>query len=73
MEKPCSPWQKPLPKPEKIQQGTYTRPEYGSTLSTSLRGGVSMFKSKERQRDKTHQNSRSAQKPEQCMRRRVFA
>jgi len=41
----CWPWQNPLPKPEKIWQDTYTRPNYGSMLSSSLQGGVPMFKS----------------------------
>jgi len=43
----CWPWQNPLPKPKKIWQDTYTRPNYGSMLSSSLRGGVPMFKSNE--------------------------
>jgi hypothetical protein len=47
MKMTCSPWQKPLPKPENNLQDTYTRPEYGNTLSSSLRGGVPLFESNE--------------------------
>jgi hypothetical protein len=47
MKMSCSPLQKPLPNPEKNLQDTYTRPNHGSTLSSSLRGGVPMFESDE--------------------------